>query len=89
MCHSCSPSLPTSSDVASSAAAKQAIGIKSVAETEIVERLTAGIDEIYAATNSLDEINTTAHQSEGSAQGAVNTTARVLPKLWLASGCSC
>ena len=57
-----------SSDVASSVAAKQAIGIKSAAETEIVEKLTAGIDEIYAATNSLDEINTTAHQMKDQPQ---------------------
>ena len=57
-----------SSDVASSVAAKQAIGIKSAAETEIVEKLTAGIDEIYAATNSLDEINTTAHQMKNKPQ---------------------
>ncbi len=48
--------------------AKQAIGIKSAAETEIVGEVTAGIDEIYAATNSLDEINTTAHQMKDQPQ---------------------
>lgn len=53
-----------SGDIAQGASAKADLGIRGRAERDLIERLTVGIDEIYALVAVLEEKNAAARQIE-------------------------